>query len=240
MTLESRLPLVASAGGLNAKASASTIGSVFQFLILGVYCGAPASVLLVMTFARDRSRARLDPDLPVRVGIAKCEMVAFDALNDARADIFGIDDARHQLFVRIAQQQIGARHRSSRLGLKRIDDLINRSARIGLDTRFGVVAVQRKRLAVIDQFDFGIATRAPDPQLVGPVELELPGAGELDLLQLGRDDLDVTVKDRRNRFLRGHIVRQRLQDLGSVLRLRGLACRCDEDGYRCGRHRSSG
>src|SRR5229473_75031 len=52
MTSESRLTLVAPSGGLNAKASASAIASVFHSLIRSVYCGAPARVLLVITYLR--------------------------------------------------------------------------------------------------------------------------------------------------------------------------------------------
>src|SRR6266849_6810002 len=57
MTLESRLALVAPVGGLNTNVSASAIASVFQSLILSVYCGAPTSVLLVMTYLRGIGRA---------------------------------------------------------------------------------------------------------------------------------------------------------------------------------------
>src|SRR5205085_12589711 len=59
MTPESRSTLVAPAGGLNTKASASATASVFQSLILSVYCGAPASVLLVITYFRGTGRAPL-------------------------------------------------------------------------------------------------------------------------------------------------------------------------------------
>src|SRR5579864_1361448 len=52
MTSESRLALVAPSGGLNVNASASVIASVFQSLMRSVYCGAPASVLLVITYLR--------------------------------------------------------------------------------------------------------------------------------------------------------------------------------------------
>src|SRR5258705_13226646 len=59
MTSESRFALVASAGGLNTNASASATASVFQSLILSVYCGAPVTVLLVITYFRGTGRAPL-------------------------------------------------------------------------------------------------------------------------------------------------------------------------------------
>src|SRR5579872_2204650 len=58
ITSESRSTLVAPSGALNAKASASAIGSVFQSLIRSVYCGAPAIVLLVITYLRGIGWAR--------------------------------------------------------------------------------------------------------------------------------------------------------------------------------------
>ena len=100
--------------------------------------------------------------------------------------------------VRIAQKQVGARHRCARLRLKRIDELIYRAGCIGLDIEFDIVAIKRKRLAVIDQFDVGISAGAPDPQLVRPIEAHLPGTGELDFLKLRCDDLDIAVECRRN------------------------------------------
>src|SRR5258708_4231416 len=51
--------MVTPAGGLNTNASASAIASVFQSLILSVYCGAPATVLLVITYFRGTGRAPL-------------------------------------------------------------------------------------------------------------------------------------------------------------------------------------
>src|SRR6476469_2072418 len=59
MMSESRLAFVASAGGLNTNASASATTSVFQSLILSVYCGAPANVLLGITYFRGTGRAPL-------------------------------------------------------------------------------------------------------------------------------------------------------------------------------------
>src|SRR5262249_49951802 len=51
MTGESSATLVAPAGALKAK-SPSTLASIFQSLILSVYCGAPSRVLLVITHLR--------------------------------------------------------------------------------------------------------------------------------------------------------------------------------------------
>jgi len=59
MTAESRSTLVTPEGGLNTNVSASATASVFQSLILSVYCGAPASVLLVITYFRGTGRAPL-------------------------------------------------------------------------------------------------------------------------------------------------------------------------------------
>src|SRR6267378_2516308 len=52
-----RSAFFASAGGLNTNVSASTGTSVFQSLIFSEYCGAPASVLLVITYFRGIGRA---------------------------------------------------------------------------------------------------------------------------------------------------------------------------------------
>jgi hypothetical protein len=72
-------------------------------------------------FAGYWRRAGLDPYLLVCIDAAKREMLAFDSVDDALADMFGVDDIRHQFIVGIGQQQIGAGHCGARLRLECID-----------------------------------------------------------------------------------------------------------------------
>ena len=60
-----------------------------------MYCGAPATALLVMTYLRGIGRApRLDPNLPVGIGIAKGKVLALHAIDDPSAAVLGVDHVR--------------------------------------------------------------------------------------------------------------------------------------------------
>ena len=62
-----------------------------------VYCGAAVTALLVITYLRGIGLlADLDPDLPVGVRVAEGEMIALDAVDDAVADVFGLDHVFRQ------------------------------------------------------------------------------------------------------------------------------------------------
>ena len=63
MAAESSATLVASAGGWNVK-SASALASVFQSLILSVYCGAPAMVFCGRPVYPDVMAMRNAPSRP--------------------------------------------------------------------------------------------------------------------------------------------------------------------------------
>ena len=43
-----------------------------------------------------RIGANLDPNLPIGVHVAECEMLALNAIDDADADMFRLDNIRHQ------------------------------------------------------------------------------------------------------------------------------------------------
>src|SRR5215475_14366962 len=55
--------LLASAGGLKVKASAATCGFGFHSLMRNVYCGAPVTCLLVMTYLRGMGRGPISTQI---------------------------------------------------------------------------------------------------------------------------------------------------------------------------------
>ena len=77
------------------------------------------------TAPADRARAGLDPDLPIGVGVAERQMLAFHAVDDARADVLGVDHVRHQLLIGVADEKVGPRHGAARCGLQHIDDVVD-------------------------------------------------------------------------------------------------------------------
>src|SRR4051812_17851671 len=87
---------VASAAALKVNASAPMAASVFQSLILSVYCGAPATALLVITYLGNRPGASLHPDLPIGIGISKCKVFAFNTIDHALTYVPTIDHALDQ------------------------------------------------------------------------------------------------------------------------------------------------
>src|SRR5262249_48380998 len=149
---------------------------------------------------RDWTCAALDPDLPIRISASKCEVLAFDTVDHSLADMLGIINVRRQLFKGVGQEQIGPRHGRTGGRLDYIDNMINRAGFIGLAIGFRVVAVDRQCLAIVSQLDLRVTAGSPDLELVGPAQLDLPGAGELNLLKVRRENLNVAVEARRDGF----------------------------------------
>src|SRR5215207_6668555 len=57
-------------------------------------------------FARHRSVADLNPDLPVGVEVSKGKMLTLYALDNAAANMLGLQHPRHKLVVGLRQQEI--------------------------------------------------------------------------------------------------------------------------------------
>ena len=118
--------MFAPAGGVNVKASAAGLMPVFQLLTRSVYCGALFTVLLVITILRGIGLlADLHPELPVGIGVAEGEMLAFHAVDDAAADMLGFQDAGHEDVVGVRQQQVGARQRDAMPCPQGLDQLVH-------------------------------------------------------------------------------------------------------------------
>jgi len=71
--------------------------------------------------SRDRPRARLDPDLPIGIGAPEREMLAFDAVHHALADVLGVKDVCHQFVIGVGQEQIGPHTRIAARSLLDLD-----------------------------------------------------------------------------------------------------------------------
>jgi hypothetical protein len=105
----------------------------------------------------------------------------------------------------------------------------------GVDLREGIemFAVDCDRLSVEDEFDIGISAGSAHAKLLRPTQQQLAGTGELNLLQVGRDDLDIRIECSRDSPLACDLIGHRLQDLGRII-LRPSALRHKQENRQHG------
>ena len=160
--------LFAVAGALNVNVSAAICASVFHSLMRSVYCGMPVTVLLVMTYLRGIGRA------PVSIQIcqsdlrrAEREMLAFDTVDHALADVLGVDRVSDQPVVSIGQQKVRAGRLDGELVPQLADEVIDRAGGGRLRVRAVVPVVNGEGLAVEDELHVVVAAGAGGAEPVG-------------------------------------------------------------------------
>ena len=238
LTSESRSYLGCAFRRLERERVGVAIGSVFQSLIRSVYCGAPASVLLVITYFRGIGCAPVWIHICQSVSCprnARCSH-SMPSTTPKPTCWLRLDIRRHHV-KRMRYKQIGARH-CARLSCSVWRLSGRRPCRAYPPGRTPWRCCRRARQFFHRKPDrHRHSRRCGDTQFVRSRHLDLPGAGELDLLQLRSDHLDVAIECRRDRFLRSSIVRHRLEQRGRIVGARGRRC-CggqDRGGRSCGR-----
>src|SRR5262245_13754725 len=175
---------LASAGGLNVNASAATATSVFQSLTRSVYCGAPATCLLVMMYLRGIGLAPVSTHSCQSTSGPRNARCSHVTPSITPCPVLGVHDVGRQFVVDARQQEVCPRHLDVVLVADPVDELVDRAGRVGLGKRVEVLAEQRDSLAVEHQIDVCVAAGSGDPDLVRTAQQHLAGTGELDLLQL--------------------------------------------------------
>ena len=144
-------------------------------------------------------------------------MIALDAADDPAAEILHVDDRLHQRVVDVGEEQIGA----GRRGRRRCREDGRSAASIvpGASTW----AYLPRFLPRIESClpSNTISTSAKPPVRVtlilsGPAERHRAGTGEVELLEIAGDDRERGVEAERDRLLRAHVVRHRLEERPGV------------------------
>jgi len=128
-------------------------------------------------------------------------MFAFHAVDDALADVLGVDNVLRQRRVGTAQKEVSARRLHGKFVAQLLDQLIDGAHSLRLGVGLVVAVVDGESLAVENEFDVIVTAGPAGTQLVGAAQRELAGACELQLLQFEGDDLDITVEGDREVLL---------------------------------------
>src|SRR6185436_242935 len=110
--------------------------------------------------------ADFDPDLPVGLEITEGQMLAFDTLDDAAADMLGLEHPRHEFLIGFRQQEIGSGKFKRSVAPEPVDNLVEGAAPGNLREAIAAAVMDGHAGAVRYEFDIGIATGATDAELI--------------------------------------------------------------------------
>jgi hypothetical protein len=119
---------------------------------------------------------------------------AVGAIDDALPNVLGVEHIRHELVVGTREQEVSTGELERIVSPQPFNELVYGTFNGCLRVSIQVLAEDGKQLAIKNELDIGIASRAGRTQLVWPHKQHPARACELDLLYLGRDDLDARVE----------------------------------------------
>ena len=97
-------------------------------------------------------------------------MIAFDPMDHTASQVLHVVDLRHQLFIRIRNQQIGGWDRPVVLVPQCVDQLIDCAGRLDLGIQVGVLAQQRERFPIKDHLGIGKSAFARQVNFIRAIE----------------------------------------------------------------------
>ncbi len=113
-----------------------------------------------------------DPDLDVDFLLPEGEVIAFNAVDHAAAEVFHVSDIGHQRIKAIRRNQIGGRQRPFVFFPQYVDQVIDCPGNLDLGVEVCFVAEQGQRFSVEQHLDIRMTAGACGADLAGPVEGE--------------------------------------------------------------------
>ena len=131
--------------------------------------------LLVMTYLRGIGRAPVSIQICQSIsGRAEGEVLAFDTIDDAVADVLRVDDVFGQLVVSVGQQQVGAGRLDGEFVPQACRRADRSSRRRPIARRRRFLIMNSEGLAVEEELDVGVAAGAGGAQPVGRLSSNWP------------------------------------------------------------------
>jgi hypothetical protein len=160
---------------------------------------------------RQRLLADLDPDLPVHVLRAERQVMAFDPVDEGRAQIGSGEHIGHQSGVRIGEEEIPRGRIEAGLVAQRPDRGLDVAPRRDVRVHRRLSRADTQRLAVEQELALREGAAPLDPQPIRPLHRELHAGAVLQFLPREIDRLGVGIDVYPRRGQRRQILGHHLQ-----------------------------